>query len=673
MPAPIAAWTHQFGSPAWDRANGVTVDRQGNIIVAGATQGALPGQTLGGDWDAYLKKLSPAGAELWTRQFTNSVSVGVLALTADGTGNIIAVGHTVGPLPGQTGAGVDDAYVRKLSPAGTELWTHQFGSAAAEWAFGVALDASGNIIVVGATDGAFPGQTNAGYEDAWVRKLSPAGAELWTRQFGSPDLDRASGVAVDTSGNIILAGRTQGAPLEVDPVEEGIPAAASASSSDAVVRKLSPEGVELWTIRFGSPSFAEASAVAVDGTGNIIVVGHTVGALPGQTRVGYDDAFLRKLSPAGAELWTRQFGSAIYAGALAVAVDGAGNIIVAGHIWGALPGQTRAGLYDAFVREFSPAGDELWTIQFGSPNRDGASGVAVDAAGNIIVAGETYGALPGQTDAGLGDGFVIALAPEAPSAPQPTRISVVFHPDFYQVYSSANEAFAPGRMASITKELEGFYDFVEPKPASEEDLRRVHTQQHIDSVKLNPKLYEVARLAAGGAILAGELAAAGEPAFALITPPSHHAGPDSYIGYCYLNNVAVAIRKLIDENKIQTALVIDFDFHFGEGTAELFRDDGRVAYFWLPVEGTRTQQLAALEEYLRQATNYDILAVSAGFDRAREERGGVFETEDYTTIGRLLKGAAERNSQGRRFAALEGGYNHQVLGKNVKAFLQGFQ
>lgn len=83
----------------------MAVDTEGNIIVAGALQGALPGQTRGGEWDAYMRKLSPAGTELWTRQFTNTVSVGVLAVAVDGTGNVIAAGHVQGALPGQTGAG----------------------------------------------------------------------------------------------------------------------------------------------------------------------------------------------------------------------------------------------------------------------------------------------------------------------------------------------------------------------------------------------------------------------------------------------------------------------------------------------------------------------------------------------------------------------------------------
>ena len=228
MPAPIAAWTHQFGSPAWDRANGVTVDRQGNIIVAGATQGALPGQTLGGDWDAYLKKLSPAGAELWTSQFGSPAPDEALALAVDGAGNIFVAGSTDGALPGQTRAGLNDAFARKLSPAGAEIWTVQFGTPLSDEAFGIAVDRTGNAFMAGITEATLPGQTSAGAYDAFVRKLSPAGVELWTRQFGSPESEAANGVALDGSGNIFVVGHTYGA----------FPGYANAGSWDAFVVRL---------------------------------------------------------------------------------------------------------------------------------------------------------------------------------------------------------------------------------------------------------------------------------------------------------------------------------------------------------------------------------------------------------------------------------------------------
>ena len=428
-PAPVVAWSSLFGTPGWDRANGVAIDTEGNIIVAGALQGALPGQTRGVIWDAYMRKLSPAGVELWTRQFTNTVSVGVLAVAVDATGNVIAAGHVQGALPGQTHAGVDDAYVRKFSPAGTELRIRQFGSSAAEQAFGVAADASGNIIVVGGTDGALPGPTNAGAdkEDAFVLKFSPAGTELWARQFGTRAVDRANGVVADTEGNIIVAGRTEG----------DLPGQTNAGSWDAFVRKFSPAGVELWTRQFGSPGPDEAFGVAVDRTGNIIVAGHLMGTLPGQTKAGYNDAFVQKLSPAGTELWPRQFGSPRSTQAFGVVVDGAGNIFLAGVTSDALPGQKQVGANDGFVREYSPAGVELWTHQFSSssssvtqpgpssePGEEAAiftilpsvkpSGVGVDGRGQVIVVGETNGDLPGQTNAGDWDAFVIALAPRHP-------------------------------------------------------------------------------------------------------------------------------------------------------------------------------------------------------------------------------------------------------------------
>ncbi len=270
--------------------------------------------------------------------------------------------------------------------------------------------------------------------------------------------------------------------------------------------------------------------------------------------------------------------------------------------------------------------------------------------------------------------------------PSAAKVKIVFHPIFRQLYST-DPAAAPGRMLAILNELQGVYDFVQPEPAREEDLRRVHTQRLVDCTKWSPErelgqdllrfysgeLYDIAALAAGGAILAAELAAAGEVAFALVRPPGHHASADHSSGYCYLNNIAIAVARLLDEKKTESVLIVDFDLHPGNGTADIFRDDRRVTYYWLPVEGDRTQQLESLEDYLKEKTDFDILAVSAGFDRAKEGWGGMLEIGDYRTIGKLLKEAAKRNCQGRRFGVLEGGYAQRVLGKNVKAFLEGFE
>jgi len=66
--------------------------------------------------------------------------------------------------------------------------------------------------------------------------------------------------------------------------------------------------------------------------------------------------------------------------------------------------------------------------------------------------------------------------------------------------------------------------------------------------------------------MAAELAIEGKPSFGLIRPPGHHASPDSCWGFCYFNNIAIAIRRLIDEGRVKKALIIDFDLHFGDGT-----------------------------------------------------------------------------------------------------------
>src|SRR6202041_1583750 len=107
---------------------------------------------------------------------------------------------------------------------------------------------------------------------------------------------------------------------------------------------------------------------------------------------------------AGNTLWTQQFGTSDTDVAYGVAVDGSGNVYVAGYTTGSLQG-TNAGGYDGFVRKLDSAGDTLWTQQFGTSSGDFAQGVAVDGSGNVYVAGYTTGSLQG-TSAGGYDAFI---------------------------------------------------------------------------------------------------------------------------------------------------------------------------------------------------------------------------------------------------------------------------
>jgi acetoin utilization deacetylase AcuC-like enzyme len=253
-------------------------------------------------------------------------------------------------------------------------------------------------------------------------------------------------------------------------------------------------------------------------------------------------------------------------------------------------------------------------------------------------------------------------------------MKIVYHPNYNTVYASDPAAEA-GRMEAIFMELQGKYDFLEPEPASEDDLKRVHTQSHIDLIERNPNRYEnpyeIGCLAAGGAILAAELGMKGESSFGLIRPPGHHASSDHCWGFCFFNNIAVALAKLQAENRIQKALILDFDLHFGDGTDNIFAGS-KIKYFQPPTRD-RKGFIEEINKKFQVEREYDILAVSAGFDRHVEDWGGLLTTEDYRIIGQAVKEAAQKICQGRRFAVLEGGYNHKVLGKNVKAFLEGLE
>ncbi len=246
-------------------------------------------------------------------------------------------------------------------------------------------------------------------------------------------------------------------------------------------------------------------------------------------------------------------------------------------------------------------------------------------------------------------------------------MKVVYHEDYNQIYSS-DPASAEGRIRAVEMELKGKVAFVRPLVAAREDILRAHTPEYVTSVE-GEGVYGIAALAAGGAITAAQIGIS-EPCFAVIRPPGHHASASSAWGFCYFNNMAIALEKLKQEGKIKKAFVLDFDLHFGDGNVNILSGKGYVTLF-NPSAHNRLDYLKSVEDALAH-TDADLIAVSAGFDNHEEDWGGLLKTEDYTFMGRRVRETARAN-RGGCFGILEGGYNHRVLGKNVLAFIEGLE
>ena len=243
------------------------------------------------------------------------------------------------------------------------------------------------------------------------------------------------------------------------------------------------------------------------------------------------------------------------------------------------------------------------------------------------------------------------------------------------------------------------YEFIAPTPASEEDILRVHRADYVRRLKEGlvadadtpayEGIYEYARLAAGGAILAAQVCG-----FSLMRPPGHHAGRSGAAlgahtrGFCYLNNIAIAVKFL---NK--PTLILDIDGHHGNGTQEISQGEEDVTYVSLhrypnyPGTGLTSEgnclnyplwadcgeeeYLRTLSEALRavEARRFEVVAVSAGFDTYKGDLASLNLTEgSYRKIGGLIK------TLGRpTFFVLEGGYKGEELGRAIHNLIMGFE
>jgi hypothetical protein len=278
-------WTRLVGSTATDVGYAIATDGT-DVYVTGYASGALPGQAALGGTDAFVCRYGADGGLAWISQFGTSTAEFGYGISVDAAG-VCLTGGTSGALPGQNNAGVEDAFVRKLAPDGTMLWTRQFGTWSYDRGTGIWTNA-GDVFVAGYAGAALAGQSSAGGRDAFLRKYDAAGSELWTRLFGTAVNDYGQGVAGDSSG-VYLTGYTYG----------GLPGYASAGDADAMVLKYDHSGDLQWAYQFGGPATDFAYAIGLDTTG-IYSAGQTSGAMPGLVSAGALDAFVARLWKADA-------------------------------------------------------------------------------------------------------------------------------------------------------------------------------------------------------------------------------------------------------------------------------------------------------------------------------------------------------------------------------------
>jgi hypothetical protein len=406
---PDLAWSTYLGGSGEDRGRGLAVDGAGNALVTGYTGSS--GWTSGGfdtsfngDTDAFVAKLSPSGEHVWSTYLGESDHGWGVA--ADAAGNALVTGIT-GPSDWTSGGfdtsfnGDCDAFVAKLSPSGGHLWSTYLGGDLPDWGFGIAADAAGNALMTGLTYS--PGWTSGGFDttyhggdDAFVAKLSPSGGHLWSSYLGGDLLDWGNGIVADAAGNALVTGGTSSSGWTsggFDTTFNG--------DFDAFVAKVSPSGGYLWSSYLGGNDTDEGCGIAVDAAGNVLVTGDTwsrgwtSGGFDTSYNGGADDAFAAKLSASGGQLWSTYLGGGDSDVAYGIGVDGAGNALVTGLTGSS--GWTSGGFdtdfngsADAFVAKLSPSGGHLWSTYLGGDSGDSGNGIAVDAAGNALVTGDTY-------------------------------------------------------------------------------------------------------------------------------------------------------------------------------------------------------------------------------------------------------------------------------------------
>ncbi|XXY44871.1 serine/threonine-protein kinase [Sorangium sp. So ce269] len=277
-PAGEVLWARRFGDAEWQSSGDIALDRAGNALVTGAFRGAIdfgegPLRNPAGS-DIFVAKLDAAGNALWSKRFGDESEQGGNRVAVDEAGNVVVAGQCSGSLDlgdgALRGAGRYDIFLAKLDASGNTRWSRRLGDAAEQLAYGLGLDAEGNIFLMGGFEGAIDlgGErlTSAGSMDVFVARFDADGRPRWGRRFGGPEHNNAYSVVVDAAGDVTVTGSFQGT-MDVEGHR-----LTSAGGHDIFVARLDAGGRLLWIRRMGGPG-DDLGALAAGVDGEIVVLG----------------------------------------------------------------------------------------------------------------------------------------------------------------------------------------------------------------------------------------------------------------------------------------------------------------------------------------------------------------------------------------------------------------
>lgn len=374
-------WTTMLGSSTYNAGARISIGADGSIYISGPKLGT------NSEADTYLTKYNTSGLKIWTKSYvtTNNELGSYPSVGSDGS--IYLTGGVTGDFWGVTNNGGYDAYISKYSSEGKAVWDILFGTSTLDCSTGITTSTDGFIYIVGITLGSPDGQVNnGGVGDGFLVKYSADGVKIWTRLFGTNQIDIPAAAKTASDGSIYIAGTTAGSL-----------GGTISGPTDVFLTKYSSTGTKIWTKQFGSSGSDSSGGITIGLDGSVYVTGSTGGSIDGLTNSGGNDIFISKYTPDGAKIWTRSLGTRGEDSAVSITTGIDGSIYIAGTTEGSLDGKVNKGDTAGFLAKYSVDGAKIWVELIDTSSEDTAISVAASSDGSIYVSGYTEGQLNGQS------------------------------------------------------------------------------------------------------------------------------------------------------------------------------------------------------------------------------------------------------------------------------------